>query len=322
MGLFSSIKKAFKKVVKGVKKVVKKVVKGVKKVVKKIGSSKILKALAIAAAVVVTGGAALTAFGGTGALATSKLGAFMMNASGKMLGGTVFTGGGTLAKVGNFAIKTASKPFGAIGGALGSTARVGANLLTGQPAFQAGPGVGGAATTPGAVVTAPKPFSAEAFSGQAAVSNTVSYDDVAKKWISTDATTGVVTDLTQAQIDSLPSTFIGNPSAYVTPAAGTETTKYLTGNKWGDFALKTGTGVAASVATGVATAKIMEGDPSGQMAGLANESKEYQDKLQVFAENNSINLDDIYGQLTYGTADPMYQMSSDLYKQDTVGVPA
>ena len=32
--------------------------------------------------------------------------------------------------------------------------------------------------------------------------------------------------------------------------------------------------------------------------------------------------DDIYGQLTYGTADPMYQMSSDLYKQDTVGVPA
>ena len=324
MGLFSGIKKAFKKVVKGVKKVVKKVVKGVKKVVKKIGSSKILKALAIAAAVVVTGGAALTAFGGTGAIASSSLGQFMMSASGKMLGGTAFgTGGSFLAKTGNFLVKTASKPFGAIGGALGSTARVGANILDpNQTLFQAGPGVGGVKTTPGALVTAPKPFSAEAFSGQAAVSNTVSYDDVAKKWISTDATTGVVTDLTQAQIDSLPSTFIGNPSAYVTPAAGTETTKYLTGNKWGDFALKTGTGVAASVATGVATAKIMEGDPSGQMAGLANESKEYQDKLQVFAENNSINLDDIYGQLTYGTADPMYQMSSDLYKQDTVGVPA
>jgi len=37
MGLFSGIKKAFKKVVKGVKKVVKKVAKGVKKVVKKVG---------------------------------------------------------------------------------------------------------------------------------------------------------------------------------------------------------------------------------------------------------------------------------------------
>ena len=62
MGLFKKLKKAFKKVTNAVKKVVKKVVKGVKKVVKKYGSSKILKALAIAAAVVVTGGAALGAF--------------------------------------------------------------------------------------------------------------------------------------------------------------------------------------------------------------------------------------------------------------------
>jgi len=43
MGLFSKIKKAFKKITSKVKKVVKKVVKGVKKVVKKIGSSKILR---------------------------------------------------------------------------------------------------------------------------------------------------------------------------------------------------------------------------------------------------------------------------------------
>jgi len=324
MGLFSKIKKAFKKIIKGVKKIVKKVVKGVKKVVKKIGSSKILKAIAIAAAIVVTGGAALTAFGGTGAIASSSLGQFMMSASGKMLGGTAFgTGGSFLAKTGNFLVKTVSKPFGAIGGALGSTARVGANLLNpNATAFQAGPGVGGVATTPGAVVTAPKPFSASAFSGQAAVSNTVSYDDVAKKWISTDATTGVVTDLTKTQVASLPSTYVGNPSAYVTPAAGSTPNPYLTGNKWGDFALRTGVGVGASVATGYAQAKLMEGDPTGRQAGLANESKEYQDALKVYADNSSINLDDIYGQLTYGTADPAYQMSSDLYRQETVGVPA
>ena len=67
MGLFKKIKRGFKKIVKGVKKGIKKVVKGVKKVVKKIGSSKILKALAIAAAVVVTGGAALGAMGATAA---------------------------------------------------------------------------------------------------------------------------------------------------------------------------------------------------------------------------------------------------------------
>jgi len=290
MGLFSSIKKAFKKVVKGVKKVVKKVVKGVKKVVKKIGSSKILKALAIAAAVIVTGGAALTAFGGTGALATSKLGAFMMNASGKMLGGTVFGGTGTLAKIGNFAIKTASKPFGAIGGALGSTARVGANLLTGQPAFQAGPGQVSAYGSP-LEVTKAADGSSIVTGGQAA---SAPFSGAA----------------------------MGGVTAPVTEGAEEVANDYFFGNKWGDLALRTGVGVGASVATGYATAKLTEGDPSGQQAGLANESKEYQDSLKVYADNNSINLDDIYGQLTYGTADPAYQINSELYRQETVGVPA
>ena len=294
MGLFSKIKKAFKKVVKGVKKVVKKVVKGVKKVVKKIGSSKILKALAIAAAVVVTGGAALTAFGGTGALATSKLGAFMMNASGKMLGGTVFGGTGTLAKIGNIAIKTASKPFGAIGGALGSTARVGANLLTGQPAFQAGPGQVSAYGSDLVVTKVP------------GADNIVTGGQAASAPFSGAAVGGVTAPVTEVAEE----------------AGKAATEKYFFGNKWGDLAVRTGAGVVGGVVSGAAQAKLMEGDPSGQMAGLANESKEYQDKLQVFAENNNINLDDIYGQLTYGTADPAYQINSDLYRQDTVGVPA
>ena len=157
MGLFKKLKKAFKKITSKVKKVVKKVVKGVKKVVKKIGSSKILKALAIAGAAIVTGGAALTAFGGGGALAGTKFGTWMMKASSKALSGSVFAGtkAPLLSKIGNFAIKTAAKPFGAVGGALGSTARVGANILTGQSAFAAGPAVG-----------APVPFSGAALSGQ------------------------------------------------------------------------------------------------------------------------------------------------------------
>ena len=45
MGLFKSIKKAIKKIVKGIKKVVKKTVGAVKKVVKKVSSSKILRAV-------------------------------------------------------------------------------------------------------------------------------------------------------------------------------------------------------------------------------------------------------------------------------------
>ena len=274
MGLFSKIKKAFKKVVKGVKKVVKKVVKGVKKVVKKIGSSKILKALAIAAAVVVTGGAAMTAFGANGAFANSAIGKFMMSTSGKMLGGQALGVGATgplgfLQKAGNLAIQTVSKPFGAVGGALGSTARVGVNLVQGQAAFAPGPAPGASAPFSGAAVAGTPPTPP---AGSAAAS-------------------------------------ASNPD-------------YFFGNKWGDLAVRTGAGVVGGVVSGAAQAKLMEGDPSGQMAGLANESKEYQDKLQVFAENNNINLDDIYGQLTYGTADPAYQINSELYRQDTVGVPA
>jgi hypothetical protein len=170
MGLFKKLKKAFKKVTGFVKKTVKKVVKGVKKVAKKIGSSKILKALAIAAAVVVTGGAALTAFGGTGALASSQFGSWMMSTSQSVLGGKAFGAaaamkpgvGKFLTQTGNFLAKTAAKPFGAVGGALGSTARVGANILTGAEGGAFAPGQAGAGTG----ITAPKPFSKEALSGQ------------------------------------------------------------------------------------------------------------------------------------------------------------
>ncbi len=168
MGLFKKLKKAFKKVTGFVKKVVKKTVKTVKKIGKKIGSSKILKALAIAAAVVVTGGAALTAFGGTGALASSQVGSWMMTTSQNILGGKAFGVGAAksglpklLTQAGNFAAKTVAAPFGAVGGAIGSTARVGANLLTpNTTAFQAGPA--GAGTS----AAAPKPFSGAALRGQ------------------------------------------------------------------------------------------------------------------------------------------------------------
>ena len=125
MGLFSGIKKAFKKIVKGVKKVVKGVVKGVKKVAKKIGSSKILKALAIAAAVVVTGGAAIGAFGGK--LAASGFGKFMMAASQKLAGGALFGKGATgivggLQTAGNVASKFIFKPFVSVCQAAGNIA--------------------------------------------------------------------------------------------------------------------------------------------------------------------------------------------------------
>jgi len=121
MGLFKKIKKAFKKVTRGIKKAVKGVVKGVKKVVKKISSSKILKALAIAAAVVVTGGAAVAAFTG-GTAATGTFAGWMMNASQAVTGGTLFGTSTAVAKAAGTAAKFIASPFKAVGTALGSAA--------------------------------------------------------------------------------------------------------------------------------------------------------------------------------------------------------
>ena len=101
MGLFSKLFKGIKKVVKGVVKGIKKVVKGVAKVVKKVAKSKIFKAVLMAAAIYVTGGAAAGAFGSTGAWATSV--------SNLMASGTWAS--------------TLATPFAKLGTALGTGAR-------------------------------------------------------------------------------------------------------------------------------------------------------------------------------------------------------
>lgn len=124
MGLFKSIKKAFKKVTSGIKKVFKKTLSAINKVQKKIRKSKLFKALIIAGAIIVTGGAAIGAF--TGGTATGWAG-WMMNASNTVVGGTLFGTGatgvtGALQTAGNFATSMVAKPFAAIGSAAGTAA--------------------------------------------------------------------------------------------------------------------------------------------------------------------------------------------------------
>ncbi len=322
MGLFKSIKKAFKKVTRGIKKVVKKTVRGIKKVVKKISSSKILKALAIAAAVIVTGGAALTAFGGTGAVASSTFGQWMMSTSQNVLGGSLFGSAAgksfiprVLTQTGNFLAKTAAKPFGAVGGALGSTARVGANIIQGKDLLAAGPGVGGTATAPGAIITAPTPFSAEAFSGQVAVADTVSFDPTANAgkggYINTtvdptDPTKTIVTPLTPAQEASLPNSYTSNIDKVTGKTKGTA----------GRIAENVATGTATSVLTGAALQAI-QGDPdeTGSMAGLRTEGESNLDPLRVYAAQRDIEAADISKYFTFGnTAEagniPLFQQET------------
>jgi len=317
MGLFKKLKKAFKKITSKVKKVVKKVVKGVKKVVKKIGSSKILKAIAIAGAAIVTGGAALGAFGGTGALATSKFGTWMMGASQKALGGSVFSGSGVLSKVGNFAVKTAAKPFGAVGGALGSTARVGANILTGQSAFAAGPAVG-----------APVPFSGAALSGQMNTEN-IYYDEQSNMFM--DNSSGSPIPLTSDEVARLPESFtklddFGIPQGANTLNEAGEVVKATadaaqsTGLR--EFGRTVGTRVATNVFTGAAMSAI-QGDPELRgttLPGGGQEGAGAFDPLRIYASENNINVSDIYNQVLYGNADPSSMYGSQLYSQETVGV--
>ena len=312
MGLFKKIKKAFKKVVKKVKGAVKKVVKGVKKVAKKIGSSKILKALAIAAAVVVTGGAALTAFGGTGALASSTFGQWMMSTSANVLGGTAFGSaaakkgvGKFLTQTGNFLAKTTAKPFGAAGGALGSTARVGANILTGQSAFAAGPASG-----------APVPFSKAALTGQKDISNLTPEDYVDEKGLSIDLEAakeqGITLDVEGSE------QFQKAMESSITPTGRTR----FVDTGVGKFVSDVGSRVVTNVFTGAAMQSIA-GDPemTGAIGGSGRqESSSNFDPLRIYAAANNMDIASIYNQPMYGNVDPSSIYGTELYNQQTVGV--
>ena len=327
MGLFKKIKKAFKKVVKKVKGAVKKVVKGVKKVVKKISSSKILKALAIAAAVVVTGGAALTAFGGTGALASSTFGQWMMSTSANVLGGTAFGSaaakkgvGKFLTQTGNFLAKTAAKPFGAAGGALGSTARVGANILTGQSAF-----------APGTAVGAPTPFSKAALTGQMNTSN-IYYDEQSNMFM--DNSSGSPVPLTRNEVAKLPESFTKfddfgipqgantlNEAGEVVAANVTEPTRFFD-TRAGNFVADVGSQVVTNVFTGAAMQSIA-GDPemTGAIGGSGRqEGSSNFDPLRIYAAANNMDIASIYNQPMYGNVDPSSIYGTELYNQQTVGV--
>ena len=243
MGLFSKIGKALKKVVKKVGNGIKKVVKKVGKVVKKVTKSKLFKAIATIGAIVVTGGAALSAFGATGGAGTFT--GWMMSKSAAITGGTLFGQGAQgLAGFGNTVTQLMSKPFEYVGSAIGSGARAVTDFT----------GI----TTPAPTTPAPA------------------------------------------------STTAAKPSFWDSQA--------------GKFVSTVGTQVVGGVATGYATQELLGGDPTGEMAGLAVEGKSPLDPLSVYAPTTTISLNDVYGQLGYGTGDPGFQASADLFRQETLGV--
>ena len=297
MGLFSKIKKAFKKVTGAVKKVVKKVVKGVKKVVKKIGSSKILKALAIAAAVVVTGGAAVAAFTG-GTAASGTFAGWMMNASQAVTGGSLFGTSTALARGAGTAAKFIASPFKAIGTTAG-------NLAASVTDFT------GLTTESSRIGITPEMQTAiDTAQVQAGVSGT-------------GPTT--LAGQNQAALEAAKTAGASPETLKALEAMNVKSASSVKPGFWqstpGKVIRDVGTGVATQVATGAAM-QYIQGDPEqqGSMSGAAYEGGEYLDPLKVYAAQQGINTDGIYQHMMYGNADPSSMYGNELYRQQTVGV--
>ena len=297
MGLFSKIKKAFKKITGAVKKVVKKVVKGVKKVVKKIGSSKILKALAIAAAVVVTGGAAVAAFTG-GTAASGTFAGWMMNASQAVTGGSLFGTSTALARGAGTAAKFIASPFKAIGTTAG-------NLAASVTDFT------GLTTESSRIGITPEMQTAiDTAQVQAGVSGT-------------GPTT--LAGQNQAALEAAKTAGASPETLKALEAMNVKSASSVKPGFWqstpGKVIRDVGTGVATQVATGAAM-QYIQGDPEqqGSMSGAAYEGSEFMDPLKVYAAQQGINTDGIYQHMMYGNADPSSMYGNELYRQQTVGV--
>jgi hypothetical protein len=298
MGLFSKIFKGIKNVVKGVVKGIKNVVKGVGKVVKKIAKSKIFKAILIAAAIYVTGGAAAGAFGSTGAWATSV---------------SNFMASGTF-------LSTVATPFAKLGTALGTGAgkisdfigfttesgRLGAEAITGASSITGGSTV---SEISGTQFTGMAPTAA-----QQAITKETILSEMAAGNFPADA---VLTDLgiskgelwKQHAANIATGQGVG-PAA--TTAAATTKSKFVTG--LGTWAGK----VAGSVTSGYILNELQGEDPAGAMFAGDIEGKRYFDPLTIYGmDGRPLDINSAYESLLYGNIDP-FAAKDPLYTQATV----
>lgn len=334
MGLFKKLKKAFKKVTGFVKKTIKKTVKVIKKVGKKIKSSKILKALAIAAIVIVTGGAALSAMG-----ATAGAGAFGTAAA----TGTGFAGWmtGTAASLTSTTLGAAlATPFTMLGTAAGKAA-----LFLGVPAISnaavgstaqaaAIAGQAGATTATGTQLTTKQILAGQTPASVARASALPSVQGAVPGLNLTATSTLPGVASSAGGLGTLPASAgvagtaaqqlavtVPNALGATLKAAPVEASWFARHPKLTAAGAFVGTTVAQGVLGG-AINQYIAGDPEtqGSMAGAAVEGAEYMDPLKVYAAQQGINTDGIYQHMMYGNQDPSSQYGNDLYRQQTFGV--
>jgi hypothetical protein len=311
-----------KKIVKKVKKGIKKIGSGVKKVFKKLSKSKLLKTIAIVGAALVTGGAAVGAFGGS--LASSTIGQaliasknFIMGIPGVSFVAKPFEYAGTMLGTGagrvtdflgvtteagrlgpgyaqELALSTTAAPAGEINmGAMdfagGSGTSMQFNPVTGSYEMVQAPFMPGSNTFPVGATT------------QGAVT-----EEMRKQIASRYITDPLSDEMKKAVADTVLSESTTNTAS-----------RFAQGSTLGDIARSVGT----NVLTGAAMQYIQgEPDPVGAVGyGLGEEKGINLTPLEVAYAQSGINMKDIYNNLTFGTADPGF-LASNLYQQPTVGV--
>lgn len=294
------LRKAFKKVKKGIKNVV----RGVKKVVKKISKSKILKTIALVGAAIVTGGAAVGAFGGQ--LASSTMGTWLTTASSKILATPVI---GTLAK-----------PFQMLGTAVGT----GAGKVTDFLGITSEAGRLGVDANVGFNVgsTSYDPISGELVGPQ---SGQINMDAM-----NFGGGTGTTYNPLTGQLETSSGVGLGAGTAPVSYSAGAQglTTEAQRQTIQGSVRVAQSNNLLGRIGQGVRLAQDVAGvyqqfqDPEmiqqGYAPGQAVEGPSALDPLQIYYAQPAVNISDAYNNLQYGTADPGY-LATNLYRQETVG---
>lgn len=297
-----------RKIAKKVKKGVKKVVKGVKKVFKKITKSKLLKTIALVGAAVVTGGAAIGAFGGS--LASSTIGSALVSASNAILATPVI---GTLAT-----------PFKYVGTAIGT----GAGKVTDFIGLTSEAGRLGVDANVGFNVgsTSYDPISGELVGPQ---SGQINMDAM-----NFGGGTGTTYNPLTGQLETSSGVGLGAGTAPVSYSAGAQglTTEAQRQTIQGSVRVAQSNNLLGRIGTGIQRGlqfardvgstyqQFQDPETYGSRSPAGKETTFGIDMqpLQI-ARAEAADLGDIYSNMQFGTGDMGY-LASDLFRQETLGV--
>lgn len=304
-----------KKIVKKVKKGIKKVGKGLKKTFKKFNLKKALKVIALVGAAVVTGGAAVGAFGGK--LASSAVGKWLIGASSKILATPVV---GTLAKPFAFAGKMIGTGAGKVTDFLGVTSEAGRL----GPGYAQELALSTTAAPAGEINMGAMDFAGGSGTSMQFNPATGSYEMVQAPFIPgsntlpVGATTqGAVTEEMRKQVASR---YITDPLSDKMKEKVANTVFSQSGESQNLLGrLGRTLGFARDVASTYQQFQTPEYVGGGQTAGRETEYGIDMTPLQIAYAQSGVDLNDIYRNFTFGTGDIGY-LASDLYRQQTIGV--